>query len=180
MTIFDVRRLVRHLSCSLVNDREPSGGPSKTLLLANRWVVIAPEGHIHSVRVHFYTGEGSLEEMISFLQDRAVSDWQVAHVFDPPEIRFDPQAEDPSLWPPPRPVFADHPRFLNDPEQITADAMTRLIVNLPTIRFVEQDEAPLCYTSVMQLAGEDELEFMKPGDPRFPRVIRKARVTRAW
>lgn len=156
----------------------PLGMP---VLLTNRWLELAGDGSIVSIRLHFYAGQGKLDHLKEFLEERSSSDWRVARWFGPPEVRFDPRQTDASLYPPAPPVYPSHPRFLADPELLFADAMTDLIVDLPYGFFVDQgDLGPLCYTAVVEQQSENELRFLSQGDRRFPAAIARSALSWHW
>jgi hypothetical protein len=54
-------------------------------VILNLWYVRDEEGIIYSLRVKAYIGEGTDEEKLSFLQDRARLDYLIAEQFEIPE-----------------------------------------------------------------------------------------------
>jgi hypothetical protein len=179
---FDVRRLVRQFSPGFVDDQQGSRGPDcELVLLANRWIVMAPQGHIDSIRVHLYTGQGERNDMIAFLQERSLIDWRVARRFVPPEIRFDRLAVDePGSYPPAPPVSANLRCFFTNPELMVGDAMTEAMLELPDSFFLELPRSLICCTSALLRSRDDEVRLLDPCEHLFPRPFAKARITTPW
>ena len=134
-------------------------------IIVNLWYTQDEEGIIYSLRVKVYVGEGTDEEKIKFLQQRASLDYQVADPFEIPQ-RFHVQigiGGDSKIMPV---AHVSMLQTLDSPIALFEDALKIIESRLPAQTRLEIPQDPLVCTTPLMQNKQGRIE------PRFSGQIR--------